>query len=180
MPDRTDDEALLEEHSHRLVEVVDWWAPQTLSTFGAVALGLGVVAAALVHIVVLRILDLDLAAISWGEEMSAVFLIGLLFLPFVMPLYDLTKTPETRRKAVAASVAAVAKTSGFKQFAMGFVQIILVWLPVYALRYTAFAVPLEGTVFIHVGAAMMGAAFGQMLMPRFLLRWGRLKAPGPS
>jgi len=182
MSDSREDEDLLEEYCPRLVEVVDWWESKTLATFGAVALGLGVMAAALVHVVVVRILDLDKSTISWGEQMSAVFLIGLLFLPFVMPLYDLTKTPDTRRQAAADSVAAVAKISGFKQSAVSFVMIILVWLPVYALRYTPYGGALEGTdaAFIKVGAALMGAAFGQMLLPRFLLRWGGIKPPRRS
>ncbi|MDH3595377.1 MAG: hypothetical protein OEU09_08980 [Rhodospirillales bacterium] len=165
-----------------LVEAFDWRAPETLITFGAVALGLGVIAAALVHIVVLRILDLDPAAVSSGEEMLAVILISLLLIPFVLVLYDLTKTTATRRQAATASIPALGKISGFKQFVLSFVLTCLVALPVFGLEYTAFGEPLHdmNAIFIEIGAFGMGAGFGQMLVPRFLLRWGQIKAPVKS
>ncbi len=171
-----------QDHSPRLVEAFDWRAPETLITFGAVALGLGVVAAALVHIVVVRILDLDPTAVWWAEKWLAVILISLLFLPIVLALYDLTKIAANRRQAAVSAIAALGKISGFKHFTMSFVLTGLVSLPVFGLGYTPFGEPLQAkeAVFIEVGAILMGTAFGQMLVPRFLMRWGRIKAPRKS
>lgn len=182
MRDGIDDEDLLDEYHSRLIEVVDWWAPRTLATFGAVALGIGIVAAALMHIVVVRILALNPPTVSWGEVALAVLLISLLILPVVFVLNDLTKSPDFEHRSAVALVAANTKVSGLKKFAVNFTLTILVWLPMLALRYTDFGVPPEGiqAVFLYVGAAMTGAAFGQMLLPRFLLRWGGPKTPAPS